>query len=91
LRRNASGLAADAVAGATIGMDAEDSALSDHANAGISTSNVGGTVKVAISGNTLTRNGTGVANSGALIESRGNNTFNYNGANGGPFTALPGV
>ena len=91
LRRNASGLAVDAVAGATIGMDVEDSALSDHANAGISTSNVGGTVKVTISGITLTGNGTGVVNSGALIESRGNNTFNYNGANGGPFTALPGV
>jgi len=91
LRRNARGLGSDAAAGGTIGMDIEDSAFSDHANAGVSTSNVGGTLKVTLSGNTLVRNGIGIMNSGALIETGGNNTFNYNGANGGPFTALPGV
>ena len=86
LRRNVNGLAVDANAGATVGVDAEDSAFSDHAGAGIAASNTGGTVKFTISGNVITRNGTGVANSGALIESRGDNTFNYNGSNGGPLT-----
>jgi len=86
LRRNANGLAVDATTGATVGVDAEDSAISDHAGAGIVASNTGGTVKFTISGNVITRNGTGVANSGALFESRGNNTFNYNGSNGGPLT-----
>ena len=65
LRRNANGLAVDATTGATVGVDAEDSAISDHAGAGIVASNTGGTVKFTISGNVITRNGTGVANSGA--------------------------
>lgn len=91
LRRNSNGLAVDAGAGATIGIDVEDSAFSDQPDAGISASNAGGTVKLTLSGNTVVRNGTGVVNSGALVESRGNNTFNYNGTNGSPLALFPGM
>jgi hypothetical protein len=91
VRRNNNGVVLVASSGASIGADIEDSALSDHPSAALSAANTGGTIKITLTGNAITQNTTGVANTGALIESRGNNTFNYNGANGGPFTSIPGV
>lgn len=86
VRRNNNGVVLVASSAASIGVDIEDSALSDHPNVALSASNTGGTIKITLVGNTITQNTTGVANIGALIESRGNNTFNYNGSNGGPLT-----
>jgi hypothetical protein len=49
-------------------------------------------VRVTLSNNVITRNGTGVASDfGMPIESRGNNTMRNNGADGGPFVPLPGL
>ena len=91
VRHNDNGVVLLASSGASIGVDIEDSALSDHLHAALSASNTGGTIKITLTGNAITQNTTGVANTGAIIESRGNNTFNYNGANGGPFTPIQGV
>jgi hypothetical protein len=91
VRQNNNGIVLIASSGSSVGADVEGSALSDHSSAAISASNTGGTIKMTLSGSTITRNTTGVANTGALIESRGDNTFNYNGSNGGPLVLIPGL
>jgi Periplasmic copper-binding protein (NosD) len=61
-----------------------------NSNAGVGAAAAGGSAKLALGGNTIANNVTGVSNSGGTLQSFKNNQFFGNLSDGTPITAVPG-
>jgi hypothetical protein len=81
-------------AGAPAAIDVDRCVFADNGSFGIRNRSSHPLAKLTLSGNTITREATGVAHpAGTSIESRGDNTFRNNGADvaGDPLTPIPGL